>query len=81
MSAKSSGATLSAPAAPSKSGAKKLLKEIKKHLEAAILPGDIPLDADELDDAAAFLLSAAERRTSRSPALRKVVFMQSDSDR
>ncbi len=47
-----------------------LLKELKKHLKAAILPGDDPMDSDSLGDAARFLLSAAEKRAPSRSALK-----------
>ncbi|MEP3422440.1 MAG: NAD-glutamate dehydrogenase domain-containing protein [Erythrobacter sp.] len=47
-----------------------LLKELKKHVNAAILPGDVPLDDDALCDATQFLLDAAEKRSSLRSALK-----------
>ncbi len=52
-------------AAPAKS--KPLLKELKKHLKAAILPGDAALQNSALDQATEFLLETAGKRAiSRS---------------
>ncbi len=51
-----------------KSGAH--LKELKKHLRAAILPGDTPLPAAALNDAAEFLLDAAAQRSASRSALK-----------
>jgi len=50
--------------------AQTLLKELKKHVTAAILPGDAPLDSNALDDAARFLLSAAEKRAPSRSAVK-----------
>ena len=61
---------MSAKAASNKAQSKPLLKELKKHLKAAILPGDTPLDAPALDDIAAFLLEAAQKRSPSRSALK-----------
>ena len=55
--------------------AKPLLKELTKHLKAAILPGDQPLPASALNDAAEFLLDAAAKR----PASRSALKLESDT--
>ncbi len=46
-----------------------LLKELKKHLKAAILPGDSSLEAAALTEAAEFLLEAAATRAKSRSAL------------
>ena len=58
-------------AKPASSSAKpgSLLKELKQHLSAAILPGDTPLDGAALEEAAAFLLEAAQQRAPSRSAL------------
>ena len=66
MSAKTSPAKTKAK--PTKSDP--LLKELKKHLKAAILPGDIPLESGALDEAAAFLLDTAAKRAPSRSALK-----------
>ncbi|MFL0355049.1 NAD-glutamate dehydrogenase [Erythrobacter sp. GH1-10] len=48
----------------------KLLKALKKHLKAAILPGDTPLDRDLLDDTAGFVLETALMREPDRSSLR-----------
>ncbi|MEM7779615.1 MAG: NAD-glutamate dehydrogenase domain-containing protein [Pseudomonadota bacterium] len=55
--------------------AKALLRELKKHLKSAILPGDTPLSGADLDEASAFLLSAAARRAKSRP----VIAIESDT--
>ncbi|WP_252259536.1 NAD-glutamate dehydrogenase [Erythrobacter aurantius] len=59
-------------AKPASSSAKpgSLLKELKQHLGAAILPGDTPLDGAALEEAAAFLLEAAQQRAPSRSALK-----------
>ncbi len=52
------------------SGKSPLRQELKKHLKAAILPGDTPLDGKALDDAAAFLLDAAQTRAAARSSLK-----------
>ena len=54
---------------------KPLLKALKQHLKAAILPGDAPLEGAALDEAAAFLLATAHKR---APA-RSAVQLESDT--
>ncbi|MAY20516.1 MAG: glutamate dehydrogenase [Erythrobacteraceae bacterium] len=49
---------------------KALLKELKKHLSAAILPGDPPLKGAALDEATEFLLDAASKRAPSRSALK-----------
>ena len=39
-----------------------LIKALRLHLEASLLPGDTPVDKPALDDSAAFLLAAAQTR-------------------
>ncbi|TRD11252.1 NAD-glutamate dehydrogenase [Erythrobacter insulae] len=46
-----------------------LFTSLKKHLKASILPGDTPLSGDVLDEAAQFLLSAAQTREAKNSAL------------
>ncbi|BDI59920.1 NAD-glutamate dehydrogenase [Qipengyuania nanhaisediminis] len=45
------------------------LKTLRANLEAAILPGDVQLSADELDDVASFLLDAAHQRDANRSSL------------
>ncbi|MFU7526975.1 NAD-glutamate dehydrogenase [Qipengyuania sp. ASV99] len=52
-----------------------LLKALKQHLKAAILPGDAPLDGDGLAEAAEFLLKTALQR----PASRSALNLESDT--
>ena len=40
-----------------------LIKALRLHLEASLLPGDIPVEKPALDEAAGFLLGAAQTRT------------------
>ena len=47
-----------------------LVKELKKQLNAAILPGDTPLDGKALGEAAEFLLVAASTRAKSRSALK-----------
>ncbi len=55
---------------PSKSPNAKLRKALRKHLEAAILPGETPLDPDTLASTADFLLEAADTRAPSRSALK-----------
>lgn len=66
MSAKTTSAAQNAETAKSKP----LLKELKKHVMAAILPGDAPLESSDLDDAAEFLLGAAGKRAASNSSLK-----------
>jgi len=61
---------MSAKAASSSAQSRSLLKELTRHLGAAILPGDTPLDRAALEEAAAFLLDAAQQRASSRSALK-----------
>ena len=63
---------MSAKTASSKkpSHASRMIKALTKHLEAAILPGDTPLDAEALSEAAEFLLSTAQHRDKARSALK-----------
>ncbi len=71
MSADQSPSTDGAPSSSAKNAAAgPLLKELKKHLKAAILPGDPPLAAPALNDAAAFLLEAAAKRSASRSSLK-----------
>ncbi len=49
---------------------KALIKALRSHLKAAILPGDTPLDGPLLDDTAQFVLEAAQTRETKRSALR-----------
>ena len=44
-----------------------LAKLLAERLGAAILPGDTPLEGEDLAEAAAFLLTPAAHRNSREP--------------
>ena len=46
-----------------------LLKALKKHLKASILPGDTPLEGKPLEETARFLLDTARSREPRNSAL------------
>ncbi|KWV91510.1 NAD-glutamate dehydrogenase domain-containing protein [Erythrobacter sp. YT30] len=47
-----------------------LLKPLKQHLAASVLPGDTPLEGDELEDVAHYLLLAGEKRTPARSTLK-----------
>ncbi|WP_298306811.1 NAD-glutamate dehydrogenase domain-containing protein [uncultured Erythrobacter sp.] len=54
---------------------KPLLKALKQHLSASILPGETPLDKSALESAAQFLLAAAQKRAPK----RSVITHESDT--
>lgn len=54
---------------------KALIRALRLHLEASLLPGDAPADKQTLDEAAQFLLAAAHSRKASEP----LVYLESDT--